>query len=649
MKNVALPTLLLLTLLTGLRAAESPKQNLQQPMAPNSAVTFFVAPNGEDTNAGTEQKPFATLVRARDAARLAGKERARRIVVRGGTYYHVSLVLDAQDSGLEIAAAPGEKPILYGGTRVSGWEKDGDHFYAASLPGVKERTWDFRSLAVNGKLRPRARLPKAGEFTHLSRFDAPWYLTVGGGFRGADTPELKLHLKYQKGDLGPWLDVNNAELTIYHRWDDSVVGLKSHDPETQTLNFSDPSGYPPGAFGVRTFVVWNLREGMQEPGNWYLDRSRGKVVYWPEPGEDIHQLEVVAPNTQSIIELNGSQGTPIANVSIEGLHLCATTTPLINGGWAAGAFKGAIEAGFLRNCTLKNLHISAVGGQAIRMADSSGTKLTYCEISNIGASGICDSRGSGNLIADNHICGFGKIYTSAIGIREGAPNPNAQQHPEVSHDNQVLHNEVSDGPYVGIEFNGWKNRFEHNLVRDVMKVLADGAAFYGDGKDIVIRHNVVRDIPADKRAHGFYIDELGSGFLVEENLSVDCAWPLHMHLATGNTIRNNLFISERDAQLTFPKCSGFKMERNILIANGPIQVENPAGVKDWTDNLFFSRAGGYEQVPESVRKGDPLFVDAARMDYRFQADSPAPGLGIKPLSFRDVGPRLPAEASSASE
>ena len=182
----------------------------------NKATVFFVAPDGHDTNAGTREAPFATLVRARDAARQLGSSQVRRIVVRGGKYYDVSLELGPQDSGLTIEAAPGETPALYGGRLVSGWEKDGDRFYAAKLPDVKERKVDFRLLLVNDQVRPRARLPHTGDFTHLTRFDAGWTSTVGGGFRGADKPELKLHLQYRKGDLGPGLDINNAELTIYH-------------------------------------------------------------------------------------------------------------------------------------------------------------------------------------------------------------------------------------------------------------------------------------------------------------------------------------------------------------------------------------------------------------------------------------------------
>src|SRR5438876_12050436 len=79
---------------------------------------FYVAPNGNDTASGMIDAPFATLERARDAARaLKGKKEAT-IFVRGGTFFlDRPLVFSAEDSGpVAFAAFPGEKPILKGRT-----------------------------------------------------------------------------------------------------------------------------------------------------------------------------------------------------------------------------------------------------------------------------------------------------------------------------------------------------------------------------------------------------------------------------------------------------------------------------------------------------------------------------------------------------
>ena len=150
-------------------------------------------------------------------------------------------------------------------------------------------------LEMNGRFCKRARLPEQGVFTHESVFDVRWMSTTLGGWERKPTDEELGTLKYKAGDLGPWLEPRNAELTVYHHWDDSMVGVASIDHETRTVTFSSPSGHPAGAFAshvphANTYVVWNIREGLTEPGQWYLDRARGCAVYWPLPGETFVQL-----------------------------------------------------------------------------------------------------------------------------------------------------------------------------------------------------------------------------------------------------------------------------------------------------------------------------------------------------------------------
>ncbi len=149
-------------------------------------------------------------MKARNAARKSKAEVPKIIIVRGGSYYEAEVVLESEDSGLTIEAYPGEKPVLYGGRPVKNWEKDGK-YYVAKLEGVKDRTWDFRLLLVNNESRPRARLPKTGAFEHLNKtFRVRWMSGSGGGWEVQPTT-----MKYNRRDIGPWLDLRNAELTTY--------------------------------------------------------------------------------------------------------------------------------------------------------------------------------------------------------------------------------------------------------------------------------------------------------------------------------------------------------------------------------------------------------------------------------------------------
>jgi len=615
--------------------------------------TFFVAGNGSDSwsgrlpgpNTDRTDGPFATVGAACGAARKQGAGRPRKVIIQAGRYFlDKPLELNAGDAGLTIQSAPGADVCLYGGRKVTGWQKDGAKFYSVALPGVKDREWDFRALIVNGRFCSRARLPEEGFFEHLSRFDVPWMSTTGGGWKRKPTSEELTTLKYRSDDIGSWLDVGNAEVTIYHMWDESMVGLKAMDTVTRTLTFASPSGHPPGAFGVKKYVIWNVREGMTEPGQWYLDRTAGKLVYWPMPGEDMAKAEAFAPVIESIIRIRGTRENPARNITVRGLTLSVTTTPLEAGGFGAGKFDGAISIASAENCRLIGLEIVNVGGQGIK-ASGDGLRIERCHVHNAGACGI-RCRGAEAVVTDNHIHDVGLTYPSAIALQGGG------------RDCLLSHNEIHDCPYTAINCGGQRNRIEHNLIYHAMKELHDGGGIYCfAGKDLVLRGNFIRDI-IDTGGYGasaYYLDERSENCLVEGNLSVGILRPSHNHMAKGNTIRNNIFISDADARITFPKSSNFTFERNVIRAKGQIVLENPDAITTLRNNVLFSAEGkiqcrrlkDYSQAGnylfEADRENlsvDPHIIEFEKGRVRFTADSPALKLGIEPIDVSGAGPRF---------
>ena len=182
--------------------------------------------------------------------------------------------------------------------------------------------------------------------------------------------------------------MRNAKVTVYHKWDESLVSVKSLDDATHTLTFDTPTTHPAGGWGVTQYVVWNVREGMQEPGQWYLDRTRGKLVYWPLPGENLAYAKVVAPTTETVICLVGTEAGPICNVTLRGLCISATTTPAVPGNWAADRYAGAVEALFANDCRFADLTIANVGGQALKLTHCERPRVERCEARATGAGGI---------------------------------------------------------------------------------------------------------------------------------------------------------------------------------------------------------------------------------------------------------------------
>lgn len=614
--------------------------------------TFFVASKGSDSWSGRWPKPnedgtdgpFATVHAACEATRKLGTKKARKVIIQSGRYsLDRPLALNYSDAGLTIEAAPGAKVCLYGGRKVTGWTKDGEKFYSARLPGVKGRKWDFRCLVVNGRYCRRARLPEKGTFTHLSSFNVPWMTSTGGGWKRKPTREELTKMKYRPEDLEPWLDTNNAEITVYHMWDESLVGVSAIDTESHTLTFASKSGHPPGAFGVKKYVVWNVREGMKKPGQWYLDRTAGKLVYWPLPGEDMSKAEVFAPTLESVIRIQGARGNPAKNITVKGIALSVTTTRLETGGFGAGNFDGAISATLAENCRLVDLEVFNVGGQGIKISGT-GLRIEGCHVHHTGACGIMFG-GTRTIVTDNHIHNVGLTYPSAIGLRGGGK------------DALLSHNEIHDTPYTAINCGGENTRIEHNLIYRAMLELHDGGGIYCfGGKNLVLRGNFIRDIP-DTGGYGasaYYLDEQSENCLVEGNLSLRVARPSHNHMAKNNTIRNNVFVVNGDAKLTFPRSSDYVLEKNIIYAEGKITITNPDAIKTFQNNILFSAKGevecqklqDYKQTGSHTLESehgnllvDPLLAEFEKGKVRFDAKSPAIKLGIKPIDVSSAGPR----------
>ncbi len=467
--------------------------------------------------------------------------------------------------------------------------------------------------------------------------------TTGGGWKRKPTKEELTTLKYRPEDLGLWLDINNAEVTVYHMWDESMVGILVMDTVSHTLTFANPSGHPPGAFGVKKYVVRNVREGLTRPGQWYLDRSAGKVVYWPLPGEDMTKAEVFAPTIESIIRIEGTKEKPARDITIRGITLSVTTTPLEAGGFGAGKFEGAVTITSARNCRLLELEITNVGGQGIK-ASGDNLRIERCDVHHTGACGI-RCRGTGCIVSDNHIHDVGLTYPSAIAMQGGGK------------DCLISHNEIHETPYTAINCGGQNNRIEHNLIYHAMQELHDGAGIYCfAGNGLVLRGNFIRDI-VDTGGYGasaYYLDERSENCLVEGNLSVGIARPSHNHMAKRNTIRNNVFISDGDARLTFPKSSDYTVEKNIVYAKGKIVLENPDAITTLRNNVLFSKEGivqarklkNYSQSGTYQLKADsgnllddPLVLEFKAGVVKFDPDSPAVKLGIKPIDVSHAGRR----------
>jgi hypothetical protein len=495
---------------------------------------YYVAPHGSDQNPGTREQPFATLVRARDEVRkkiASGLRADVAVLIRGGTYELPDpVVFGPQDSGTDqhsvtYAAFPGERPIFSGGRKVSGWKRNEGQLWTAELAAVKEGKWYFRELFVGGQRRQRARTPKQG-----------FFLVDGNVELKGENSTFRFH----KGNLRrAWADAGDVEVVILQKWAEARLPLKSVDEAALIAGCAGKTS-PYSAIGDAPYWVENVKDGLDGPGKWYLDRKTGVLSYWPLPGEDMNEAEVVAPVLAELIRFGGEPlgRDPVHHVRLRGLTFAFSDWSLPAAGFANGQaaseIPGAVRATYAISCTVEDCAFEHLGTYALELGvGCKHDRVVGNRMTDLGAGGVMvGNRGSHaeigprcseNVITNNHIHDAGTVYPGSVGILV-----------MIAEGTSVAHNLVHDLPYSGISV-GWswdanptdaqKNRIEYNHVHHVMKLLGDGAGIYtlGSQPGTSLRGNVIHDVERSAIAqgsanNGLYLDEGSKGFHIEGNV-----------------------------------------------------------------------------------------------------------------------------------
>ncbi|MDX1284900.1 MAG: right-handed parallel beta-helix repeat-containing protein, partial [Draconibacterium sp.] len=533
--------------------------------------------------------------------------------------------------------------------------------WKAKLPEVKAGKWDFRMLIVNNRFANRARYPETEFLLHNSEFDVSWQSTYEGGFVRQPTHEELTMLDYNPKDIPEDFVPENAEITVFHMWDESLVGVKSINREKNQITFTNAPGFPPGAFSKehsieKRYVIWNTKEGLKNPGQWYLDRKNGELVYWPLEGELMESLEVIAPVLENLIIAEGSNEQPVESITLKNLTLSATNAPLKSGAFGAKLFDGAISFRKVNNSQLDNLNIKNVGAHCIK-ADGNHLQIKNCELNNAGA-GAIRYVGSETLIRNNHIHNIGKTFPSAIALYVGATDPNVPEEwePGLSYKNCTIeHNELHHVPYAAICAGGKNIKIQKNLIYEAMQDLYDGAGIYITFcNNALIKNNFIRDIKDSPGAgtSAYYLDEKSIDCIVEENMEINVPRASHNHISKNNIFRNNFFIMKEKGWFTIERSENYTFENNVVVTGEGFDMWDLVFCPNLRNNILFSGNGGlgtkdlkryeilkeYElELKDGNRNEDPLLLNYKDGKVIVAENSPIHEMGIKPIDVSDAG------------
>lgn len=520
------------------------------------AAEFFVAPDGDDASAGAQDRPFATLPRAREAARAVAGREPVTVFLRGGIHpLPQGLKLEAKDGGTREApvtwrAWKAEKPVLVGGRTITNFVPHRGGILKADVGAQGFQGVHFRQLIFNGRRQQLARYPD---------FDAQ--NPYGGGWAYADGKLIPMYQDIQDepqnlftvktNDLRTWSRPGDVEVFVFARynWWNNICRIKSFDAATRQVTLAQNASYAirPGD----RYFFRNALEELDAPGEWYLDRQAATLYFWP-PAPTAGGT-VVAPTTRELVQF--APGT--AHLTLRGLTLecCEGTAVTMNG------TTNCVIAG----CTIRN--VGDFNGSGVAIKDGLRNGVQGCDIFETGSHGISLGGGeiktltpAGNFADNNYIHHIGVFYKHGVGVNVNGVG------------NRASHNLIHDGPRMGIQFHGNNLVFEYNEIRHMNLETEDTGAIYTGGRDwlgsrgSVIRYNFFHDMlgyghdakgvwHSPHFAWGVYLDDNSGGIDVIGNIVARCPRAsIHLHNGRDNLIANNIFVDAGQQQM---ECSGW--------------------------------------------------------------------------------------------
>ena len=271
----------------------------------------------------------AALRRARELRRLNDPSVGDGITIcleEGCHALYEPVFIRPEDSGTPqsptvICSAPGGKATLHGGVRIGNWRKQGKR-WVADVPEFNGCPLAFRQLWVNGAKAVRAR--DADDFEKMHRIT------------GYDPVNEILWVP--AAAVRPVLGAPRAEMVLHQMWCIANLRIRSiavsgdsaavrfHQPESR-IQFEHPWPRPmvTGDGRNSAFYLTNALELLDRPGEWFHDIYTRKVYYYPRPGEDMKQAEVIAPALETLVNVMGTPDNPVRHVRFERVGFAFTT------------------------------------------------------------------------------------------------------------------------------------------------------------------------------------------------------------------------------------------------------------------------------------------------------------------------------------
>lgn len=650
-------------------------------LAPRPGLELHVAVDGRDAANGRAERPteaagpFATLERARDeirALKAAGLPPGGiTIWVQPGTYEPArTLELDQRDAG--TAASPIVWRAKAGVVRLAASRTlpplapVTDAAVLAKLdPAAKGRVLqaDLKALGITeygemGGGFGKNGLPGLEVFAddmplHPSRYPNQGFMTVAK-VHGTSPVDVRGTKGCKEGILTladermlRWTDEKDALLHGYWFWDwaDQRQPIASIDAAQKIITLKAP--WHSYGYRARQYCyAFNLLSEIDEAGEWYLDRSIGMLYVWPPGGARRFTVSVLP----AVITAKDLAFTAFRGFTIEGARTHGMTL--------AKSSDCAVLA-----CTIRN-H----GSWALRVDGGNRVAVIGCDITGTGDGGITLEGGdrktltpSGHLAENNHIhhyARWNRVYRPGVSMNGVG--------------NVVRRNLFHHTPHQAIAFGGNDQIIELNEMHNVCEETNDAGVIYAwndwAGRGNHIRDNFIHHVYGHegKGCMGIYLDDNFSSGIITGNLMIAVNRALWLGGGRDHVVENNCFVDCKPAvgidarglnwraygkdELTkklkaMPYTQEpWKSRYPQLLTLLDDQPMAPKGVVVRRNIGWGGKFDGADKASkpfvafsDNLVDVDPLFIDAAKGDWRLRPDSPAFKLGFKALPIERMG------------
>jgi hypothetical protein len=566
--------------LKGLPERDPAAYRVRLPVLPEPAVVFHVSSNGNTASDGSEARPFGSLSGARDAIRDLKKSNGGtlpgggvRVMIRGGVFLQKEpLQLTGEDSGTADApvvyqAATGATVLFSGGLPLRGWKPIADASTREKLDfSIRDQVLEA-DLKANGVaewgdptvLKKRPELFVDGTPQNLARWPNQGFVKTGD-ILGRDTFKVWNSIsgckdgkfRFIEDRAKHWLDEPDVRLYGYWFWDwyEEYQQVASIDPKESSFTLTKPYASYGYRKGQRYYAVNVFRE-LDQHGEWYLDRRRGKVYWLPSDA-------TLTTKANIVLSLCSEPFVKLENCS----HVVFRGLVFQEGRGDGILIKGGTNC-LVAGCTFRRL-----GGDAIIIQGGLQHGVFGCSMHTLGCGGMRVDGGDrqtlqpGNHFVENcivsDIARIKRTYAPAVHL-DGCGN-------------RIAHNLFERIPSSAMRIEGNDHLIELNHVRNVVQESDDqgGIDMFGNPlyRGVTIRWNRWSDITGGTEcgAAGIRLDDMISGIVVHGNLFERCGavqfGGVQIHGGKENVVDGNLFV-DCHAGLSFSRWDEARWMKSI--------------------------------------------------------------------------------------